>query len=186
LPYVSLEGRKLDARFLKKKVALFIDRMEQELRIVEKRVLELLKAGKVMQIATSVNGAPHIFNVWFGYDSMLNLYFISRKDLPHSREIRKNPKVAGSIINPRYSVPGKPVLGMTFKGRAKELDSDESKEAYELYRKRYFKSRLSLDTFLKKTSMRKMYRITPKEYMLFDEIDFPEQPRHGIRIRRRR
>lgn len=151
--------------------------------ITEGRVLQILKKAKLMQLATSVKNQPRVSNVWFGFDKRLNLYFMSGKDILHSKELKKNPKVAGSVAVQKFAVPGKAVMGITFQGKCREIPKSQAREAYRFYLRSPGKTMIPLKEILSGKSRRRLYKVVPEVYMLFDEIDFPEQPRHTLRLR---
>ena len=65
---------------------------------LERIVREYVDKSLHMSLATCVNNHPWVSEVHFVYDDKLNLYFRSRQDRRHSREIAANPHVAGNIV----------------------------------------------------------------------------------------
>jgi uncharacterized protein YhbP (UPF0306 family) len=152
--------------------------MADNSRTVKRAVIQTLAQTPLMQIATSVGNRPRVANVWFSYDDKLNLYFISRKDRLHSRELRGQPKVAGAIVNSKFARPGRRVRGVTFQGRAREVPREKITEAYAFYRRRYpiISGSVTLAELRTGSTGMKIYKVTPAAYMLFDEVNFPEHP----------
>jgi uncharacterized protein YhbP (UPF0306 family) len=146
---------------------------------VEKLIREFLSTAKLMQVATCVDNQPWVAHVWFSHDDKLNLYFISRNDRRHSQEIRKQPKVAGGIVNPPFEGLGQKVRGLSFQGNAYETEGSSLEEAYEHYRKRWSNvvEHAKLKDMIDGSIKVRVYKIVPTLYVLFDEIDFPSQPR---------
>ncbi|MDE1868813.1 MAG: pyridoxamine 5'-phosphate oxidase family protein [Candidatus Micrarchaeota archaeon] len=146
-------------------------------------ILEYLDSAKLMQICTSADNRPWVANVWFGHDNDLNLYFISRNDRRHSIEIKKNPNVAGSIVKPPFEGLGQRVRGITFEGTAEEVPNNKLGEAYIWYKNRYpqVEKQATLGDILGNFTMARIYKVRPSLYVLFDEVNFPEEPRQEFR-----
>lgn len=142
-----------------------------------------LDTAKAMQLATSNKNQPWVCTVWFAHDKELNLYFISKRARRHSTEITDNPKVAGAIVNIKLEGLGQKVRGVTFQGTAKEVTGLEIVKAYRIYGRKW-KNTLKLydlKELVKRISKSSIYKITPSLFVLFDEVNFPGQPRQEIR-----
>ena len=142
-----------------------------------------LKQAKLMQVATSKGNQPWACTVYFSFDDELNLYWISTPDRRHSEEIRNNEKVAGTIVLPH--TPGDKVRGVQFQGVAEELnDKDEAKEAMKNYAERYSMNNERVNEILENRDGdgHLPYKISPTLYVLFDELNFPEDPRHEYKL----
>ncbi len=152
--------------------------------LVEKLIREFLQVSKLMQVATCIDNQSWLAHVWFSYDEDLNLYFISRNDRRHSREIRSQPKVAGGIVNPPFEGLGQKVRGLTFQGVAEEVQSSSIREAYGHYQKRWIKvvEHVRLEDIINGVTKVRVYKITPTLYVLFDETNFPKQPRQEFQV----
>ncbi len=146
---------------------------------VEKLIRDYLKEAKLMQLATCAGDQPWVASVWFSSDEDLNLYFMSRNDRRHCCELRDNPRVAGGIAHPPFEKPGGKVRGLAFQGRAEEAGGPLSKAAYAYYRKRWSQAlgRVKPGGVAGDFTRARVYRITPSLYVLYDEVNFPEQPR---------
>ena len=152
---------------------------------VEKAIIEVLRRAGHMQIATSSGKVPRSTTVWFSYDSDLNLYFMSRNDRRHSMDIYRNTLVAGSIVDPKYMKPGNAVRGITFQGVAKEAKGKDLEKAYIQYSKRFpiISDRIGLVEMSKGKTALRLFKVVPRCYALFDEVDFVEQPLKELRLR---
>jgi uncharacterized protein YhbP (UPF0306 family) len=64
---------------------------------LKKLVLEILKSGHLISIASSDTGGLWVCDVIYTYDEDLNLYWISRAESRHSKAYVANPQAAGSI-----------------------------------------------------------------------------------------
>jgi len=153
----------------------------------KKRVLEIIKKYlnecKLMQVSTSRNNKPRIFNCWFSYDKDFNFYYISPSSAKHSKDIAKNPNVAVSIVSPKINKGvGQEVQGLMFEGTAKQVKGEELLSAYMNLFKRYPKVSQYIKLVNKKVKMKdtKIYKITPKEGIWYDEVNFEDYPRRRI------
>ncbi|MBI2327786.1 pyridoxamine 5'-phosphate oxidase family protein [Candidatus Curtissbacteria bacterium] len=146
-------------------------------------IAEYLRDAKLMQVATSQNNKPWIATVWYVNDEDWNLYFISRKNRRHSLEINNNPYVAGAIVLPHTKGSGEKVRGLQFEGKAEEAKGKALKKARNLYLIKYSSAE---DIPLKKLEDPKFiatfYVIHPKAFILFDEVNFPDNPRQELKL----
>lgn len=149
---------------------------------IEQLIRDYLKDATLMQVATCVNNQPWVAHVWYSYDKELNLYFISRNDRRHSQEIQTQEKVAGGIVKPPFEGLGQKVRGLTFQGVAKELGNAPLNEAFNYYKSRWRQviSHVTVEAIIHDSTKVRLYKIIPSLYVLFDEINFPEQPRQEL------
>lgn len=143
---------------------------------LRKLIEDYLKDARMMQIATAKDNQPWACTVYFAFDEHLNLYWISTPTRRHSEEIRINENVAGTIVLPH--TPGDDVRGIQFQGIAKELrDKNEAKEGIKHYAQRYGMDKKRIDAILEREDGHVCYTISPTLYVLFDEVNFPDDPR---------
>lgn len=136
-----------------------------------------------MQIATVSGSKPWVASVWYVHDKDWNIYFVSRKSRRHSLELKKNPYVAGAIVVPHTIGSGQKVRGLQFEGTAKECNWAELKKGRELYLKKYPTAEKIPLKMLKLVSfIANFYIIRPKKFILFDEVNFPKEPRQEIKV----
>jgi uncharacterized protein YhbP (UPF0306 family) len=133
-----------------------------------------LAESKVMQIATHAGEQPWICTVYYVEDKDLNLYWLSLPTRRHSQEIKKDHKVA-------VAVPVKldqPVIGIQAEGRA-ELVEDKAAIAKVMkkYVAKYGAGKDFLDNFVAGKNQHALYKFTPKQFVLFDEVNFAGDPR---------
>jgi uncharacterized protein YhbP (UPF0306 family) len=146
-------------------------------------VKEYLSETKLMQIATAKENKPWAASVWFAHDDKLNLYFISRKTRRHSIEIKENGNVAGVIVKPHLIGSGEKVRGLQFEGTAKECSGEEIDKARELYLNKYpTAEKIPIEKLKDPEFHVAYYVIKPKMFVLFDEVNFPEQPRQELKL----
>ncbi len=148
---------------------------------LRKLITDYLKQAKMMQVATSEDNQPWVCTVYFVHDKDFNLYWISKPERRHSQEIRNNEKVAGVIVH--HHTPGDPIRGIQFQGIAKELTAREAvKSAMGLYAKRYGFTQDRVDAIVNNTDGHFVYKISPSQFVLYDEVNFPESPRQELNL----
>jgi uncharacterized protein YhbP (UPF0306 family) len=135
-----------------------------------------LNSQYMMQVATESNRQPWICTVYYAVDSDLNLYWLSLPTRKHSKEIKINNKIAAAI--PVVFVNGEKVVGIQVQGIAEELESSSNfRKIAELYADIFNRTKDWVEDFCKNETDHKLYKITPKKFVLFDERNFPEDPR---------
>ena len=150
---------------------------------IRELIREYLQDSKLMHLATSVNDRPWLCQVWFAYDEGLNLYFISKDSRRHSKEILAQSRVAGGMVNHSLKGFGQKVRGLSFEGWAEELSGKkEIGAAFRIYSKRWPKAKdhYRLEELSSGESHSRIFRILPERYVLFDEVNFPQQPRQEL------
>lgn len=161
---------------------------KKNIKKIKSILANYLKNCKLMQVAVSDGGNPSIFNCWFSYDNKLNFYFISPDYANHSKILKKNPNVAIAITDTKLNNEfGKDVIGVSFKGKAKQPEGKELLSAYFNFLKRYPK----VGTYIKylsnkkvDLSLTKIYKIETNKLILYDEVDFEEgEERQEIEVR---
>ena len=139
---------------------------------LKKLIEDYLKKAKLMQVATVKGSQPWACSVYFAFDKDFNFYWISLPSRRHSKEIRNNSKVAGTIVLPH--TPGDKVRGIQFQGVAKELtNKDKVKKAMENYAKRFNMPKSRVEKVIADTDGHRCYVITPNLIVLIDEKNFP-------------
>lgn len=143
---------------------------------------DYLKRATLMQVATAKNNQPWACSVYFAYDDKLNLYWISLPTWRHSQELRANKKVAGTIVLPHN--PGDKVRGLQFQGVARELhQKNEVKYTLTYYAKRFHMSQKRVKAIIEGlVDGHLCYRIMPSLFVLFDEVNFPDEPRQEYKL----
>ena len=147
--------------------------MKPDLR---KLIVEYMSQQKLMQLATVSDGQPWVCSVWFGFDDELNIYFFSATNRQHSKEIEKDNRVAGAMALPH--TPQEPPRGLQFKGTAVKLTNDADMiKARSVYEGRIFDI-ATIDRLIAHPERpHAFYKITPKKFILFDTINFPDNSR---------
>lgn len=131
-----------------------------------------------MQLATSEGSQPWACTVHFAADDKLNLYWLSFPYRRHSKEIAKNKKAASTIP---IRFPDNPVVGISFEGDAQAVNQATLEEAIKAYDKRFGLSPQFKKKLLGGIAEEKLYILTPRLIVLFDQINFPDNPRQEWR-----
>jgi uncharacterized protein YhbP (UPF0306 family) len=142
-------------------------------------VKKYLSEAKVMQLATAAGNRPWACNVHFVADDKFNLYWLSMPSRRHSQEIANNKNVAITIAV-RY--PDKPVVGLSAEGQARVVDRGSAKEAIALYDEVFSLSDDFKSAYFNGTELHELYKLTPLAFVLFDEVNFPKEPRTEWRL----
>ncbi|MBF6173686.1 pyridoxamine 5'-phosphate oxidase family protein [Nocardia blacklockiae] len=150
----------------------------------EREVLEdYIGGGGLMQLSTvGVEGAPVVCTVW--YVSAFRpdrLYFVSRTDREHSVNIRRNPVVAGAVVQQRPAELGLTARGTSFTGRAVELPGTGIDAVKEAFAAQWPRAAGLLEAMPDCAS--RMYEIAVDRWVLYDEENFRERPRREIAAR---
>lgn len=127
-----------------------------------------------MQVATSMGNQPWVCSVYFVADKDHNLYWLSFPSRRHSQEIEKNQNVAVALAVKL----DKPVVGLQAEGRAQVVnDKEVIKQIMKKYVAKYGAGKDFYDNFVAGKNQHVLYKFTPKQYVLFDELNFVGDPR---------
>lgn len=148
---------------------------------LRKLIEDYLKEAMLMQLSTCVDNQPWVCHVWFAADEDLNIYWFSSATRRHSREVAENPKVGAAIVFPH--TPKDPPRGLQLEGAAELLTKKEDiAKARSVYERRIF-SKKEVDSFINsKTSPHRFYKIKPTLFVLFDLVNFPNNPRQELNL----
>ncbi len=130
----------------------------------------------MMQLATVNDGTPWCCTVYYIVDDKLNLYWLSLPSRRHSKELELNNQVAAAI--PINFVKGEPVIGIQVQGIGIKIEASENtQQLAENYASKFNRSAEWVDDFCNNKTVHTLYKLTPREYVIFDEINFPKEPR---------
>jgi len=139
-------------------------------------IKKYLEKCKLMQVATSKNNKPSIFNCWFSYDKSFNFYYISPQTAQHSKNLIKNVNVGISITSPKMSDKGvgPKIQGLMLEGTVKQVKEKELLIAYLNFFKKYPNIKKYIQLVNKKVQLKntKIYKFTPTKGIWFDQINF--------------
>lgn len=150
-------------------------------------VEEYVAAGKLMQVATvGRDGGPAVCSVW--YEAAFRpdkLTFLSQRDRHHSENIRNHGRVAGAIVDIELQGAGQQVRGVSFKGHAIEITVGEhtlGAEALGRYLRRWPIMELAVESGALDPGETQacFYQIDVYEWVLFDQVNYPDDPRRTV------
>ncbi len=139
----------------------------------------LLKA-QILDLGTSKDNKPWVTTLYFAVDANLNLYWMSRSSRRHSQELESNPHVSGSILFP--AVYGEKVRGLQVQGTAKQLNGEEADAGRNIYTSKYWIFEDRATTKIEGKDEHTCYQLKPSLYILYDEINFPDNPTQQLKI----
>lgn len=139
-------------------------------------IKDYLDRQHMMQLATVADGQPWCCTVYYVTDDKYNLYWASLPTRRHSQEIANHPQVAVAI--PVKFVKGKPVAGLQITGTAEQLlPSPEIRTMAGRYAAKFNRDAAWVEDFAAGNTEHRLYKLTPRSYVIFDESNFPETPR---------
>jgi len=125
-----------------------------------------------------------VSNVWYAFDSPNSrVIFQSRRTRRHSLEIVADSRVAGAVVSGEQIGLGQKVRGISLEGIGSLVAGDDVGPAYEVYAARWPEVRdsVSVEQFLSPEGPG-MYQVTLTRVVLFDEANFPDEPRQEFEI----
>ena len=144
--------------------------------MIEDFLEQYINKSNILQLATSADNQPWVVTVHYFADQEFNLYWTSKPDRRHSKEIILNPKVSATILVHENTPSEDWVIGITVSGEARQVESIDSKIA-EAYIKKLLKDPDLPANITNGTDPAKWYVLKPLSLILFDSKDFPTQPR---------
>jgi uncharacterized protein YhbP (UPF0306 family) len=148
---------------------------------LKKLIKDYLFEAKIMQLATSIDMQPWVCNVWFAPDEEMNIYWFSSITRRHSDEVTKNPKVAAAIVLPQ--TPDDAPRGLQLEGTAESLTNEKDiDKARSVYEGRIFPKETIDKLIENKEKPHRFYRIKPTKIVLFDVVNFPDNPRQEYNL----
>lgn len=137
-----------------------------------KKVLEYMKDNRLMTLGTSFRDKPWLATVFYAFDEKTNIFFYSKEDTKHCRNIAKNPNVSVAINHTWRYLDGK-IKAIQLFGRASEVSKVEYPSYYRIYKARFKWA----DDF---KSDHLLYVIKPNEVWYIDEKLFGHF--HRVRV----
>lgn len=135
-----------------------------------------LQEINILQLATAENNNPWICTVHFYADDQLNLYWVSRTDRKHSKQIAENPFASATMVVHENTPSENYVISVTLSGKA-ELLADVPAGIREAYVAKLNKPPNMLPDQNDPDNLQEFYRLTPSEVVLFDTKNFLKAPR---------
>lgn len=130
---------------------------------------QYLKDGRLMQLATVLDGQPLVCSVYYVMDKNLHLYWLSYPTRRHSRAIAQNGMAALTVV----VKSDLPVVGIQMEGRASQVMSKtEVIATMTKYVKKYGVGKQFVANFIAHKNKHCLYKFTPEKIVLFDELHF--------------
>lgn len=146
---------------------------------IEKLIRKYLVQCHMMSLATVNGDKPWVATVYYVMDDDLNLYWASPADTNHSQQISDNQNVAIAI--PVVHKKSQPVVGIQIEGVANKVDGKDKIETIaRQYAKQYGFGEKWVEKFSNDQTKHKLYKFSPKKFVLFDDISFPDNPRQEL------
>lgn len=145
---------------------------------VQDAVVHYLDEVVVMNVATVSGEQPWCATVLFAADNAHEIFWLSSPDARHSKEIAANDRVAVTIAPP-YQY-GQAWQGLQIEGTVKEVAPEETEEQFQAYAER-FRAHYRLSDILNGMDNTRLYRLKPSLFVLYDEENFPTEPRQEWR-----
>ncbi|MGH7203754.1 MAG: pyridoxamine 5'-phosphate oxidase family protein [Candidatus Levyibacteriota bacterium] len=149
---------------------------------LKKRIYDILKTTRVMQLATTSDNKPWVCNVHFYADENFNIYWISTPTRRHSLDIEKNPHVAITIKVHEDKPDEQYVIGLSAEGTAERIVDQEVKNVINHYQEKLGKDKKLMSDILTGKNPHRFYRLKPTSFVLFDSKNFPENPRQEYKV----
>lgn len=144
---------------------------------------EYVHRGSAMQVATYSGTGMWMAHCWYAAtEPGLDLIFMSRVSRRHSQDILASPQVSAGILAIDLEGLGQKVSGVVLEGTAGILDGSELEAAYEVYAERWPQVRdmVVAEALGAADRTNALWKITPRTYVLFDEANFPDEPRREL------
>lgn len=149
---------------------------------VEELIKQLLPTKNIMQLATSAGNQPWVCNLHYYTDEDLNFYWLSTPERRHSKEISNNPRVAICINVHENTANEDYIIGISAEGTAELLPNIEA-SILQAYGAKLGTSKSFLGTVQDGTNPHRLYKFTPKSFVIFDTKNFPKDPRQEWRLK---
>ncbi len=134
---------------------------------LKERILHILENTHLMSLATQDEGGLWVSDVIFIFDEDLNIYWMSKPEVRHSKAILAHAQVAGTITHTTKSKELN--LGIQFAGTAQKIDGPRYDLALKHFKKRNKPEPKEEDDAL---GGRSWYMIKPTHIELIDEENF--------------
>jgi uncharacterized protein YhbP (UPF0306 family) len=135
-----------------------------------------------MQLATSFNDQPWACTLHYYSDEDLNLYWVSTLARKHSKDIEQNPKVAATIMVHENTSAEPYVIGISIQGTAELIGEQVDPTIGEAYVSKLGRKPNFLSEIASGQNPHKFYRLKPSAIILFDNKNFPEDPRQELKL----
>jgi uncharacterized protein YhbP (UPF0306 family) len=137
---------------------------------------EFLTGSTLMQLATVGDDGPWVCNLYFVADEDDNLYWTSARSRRHSKEILKNPQVAATIVHDADRKQAVQITGEAFDAWPHNLEHINA-----LYAQKFGDKPARMEEVMANTPEGRAYwMLKPTHIELWDEVNFPDNPKQQI------
>ena len=146
----------------------------------KKYLTECVEATEYCALGTVDENGVWVNPVWFAVDDSFNVYFISKPDSRHMKNIEKDKSVSIAIYRTNYGYTDDKI-GIQLQGDAVILSDTDVDEAYDIYYGRKYpdirknKRGKEVDDYKGKNAEWKFVKITPTNLYYFDMRFFDEE-----------
>jgi uncharacterized protein YhbP (UPF0306 family) len=144
---------------------------------IQTLVRQYLPEKKVMQLATAANDQPWVCTVHYLSDEELNLYWLSTREREHSQQIEQNPLAALTVMVHENTPEESYVIGISIMGTAELIGEHADAAVVEGYMQKHGTSAAFFADVAAGQNPHKFYRLKPSKIVLFNNKDFPDDPR---------
>lgn len=138
---------------------------------------------KIMQLATCTKDQPWVCNLHYYSDDELNIYWLSTPDRRHSKELEENPKAGAAILVHQDSEDEDYVIGLSVEGVAEKVDWHKYEQIVPNYGRKHGTSKTFLDSIIAGENAHIIYVLKPTKIVLFDNKNFPDNPRQEWNVK---
>lgn len=137
---------------------------------MDELIKKYLSTSFILQIATIGESGPWVCSVYFVFDNELNIYWLSEPQVRHSKNIEQNQRTSITMA----IKTDLPVIGLSAEGEAEIVkDLQTAENVMQKYIAKYDEGKQFLDRFKKGINKHQLYKFTPDRYVLFDEVNYP-------------
>lgn len=147
---------------------------------IEESIKAYVSQANIMQLGTSENDQPWICTLHFYSDADLNFYWCSTTDRRHSKELAHNSKAACYVLVHENTPEEDYVIGVSVEGHAELVHGGNVAAAAKGYVEKLGKDEATLQSIL--SGEQPFYRLKAEQVVLFNNKDFPENPRQVLRL----
>ena len=137
------------------------------------QMTQYLQDAHILQLATTRDNKPWICSLHYAVDNGGNIYWITKSTTRHSEDIAVNSATAITVA----VKTDRPLIGLQIEGDSEVVsDMKDRKTAMKTYVERHGTSKDFADLIIAGTNDHKLYKFTPKKFVLFDQVNFPDHP----------
>lgn len=138
---------------------------------------DYLNSQRIIQLASCRDDKPYVISLHFCVAEDGSLYWLSTRERRHSQELEANPN-ACAVIKVHEDTPQEQwIIGLSIEGTVEYVGEDPGEEVTQAYKSRLDVSEQTMNDIRSGTNPHKFYKLTPTTYTVFDNKNFPDQPK---------